>query len=37
MKLSTIIKKSHELASPYCITNGKGFRLKDIDPEIPAV
>jgi PPK2 family polyphosphate:nucleotide phosphotransferase len=32
MKLSKVIKKSRELASPYCITNGKGFRLKDIDP-----
>ena len=33
MKLSKVIKKSHELASPYCITDGKGFRLKDIDPD----
>jgi PPK2 family polyphosphate:nucleotide phosphotransferase len=33
MKLSKVIKKSRELASPYCITNGDGFRLKDIDPD----
>jgi len=33
MKLSKVINKSSELASPYCITNGKGFRLKDIDPD----
>ena len=33
MKLSKLIKKSRELASPYCITNGDGFRLKDIDPD----
>jgi len=33
MKLSKVIKKSREWASPYCITNGNGFRLKDIDPD----
>ena len=33
MKLSKVIRRSRELASPYCITNGKGFRLKDIDPD----
>jgi PPK2 family polyphosphate:nucleotide phosphotransferase len=32
MKLTKIIKTARELASPYCITSGKGFRLKDIDP-----
>jgi PPK2 family polyphosphate:nucleotide phosphotransferase len=32
MKLSKVIKKSREWANPYCITDGKGFRLKDIDP-----
>ncbi len=33
MKLSKIIKRSRELASPFCITNGAKFRLKDIDPD----
>ena len=33
MKLSKVISRSRELASPYCITNGNGFRLKDIDPD----
>jgi polyphosphate kinase 2 (PPK2 family) len=33
MKLSKVIKKARELANPYCITNGEGFRLKDIDPD----
>ncbi len=33
MKLSKVIKKARELASPYCITDGKEFRLKDIDPD----
>jgi PPK2 family polyphosphate:nucleotide phosphotransferase len=33
MKLSKVIKRSHELANPYRITNGRGFRLKDIDPD----
>jgi len=33
MKLSKIITRSRELASPHCITNGKKFRLKDIDPD----
>ena len=33
MKLSKVIRRSRELASPYCITNGNGFRLKDIDPD----
>ena len=32
MKLNKVIKKSREWANPYCITDGKGFRLKDIDP-----
>jgi PPK2 family polyphosphate:nucleotide phosphotransferase len=33
MKLSKVIKKASALARPYCITNGKAFRLKDIDPD----
>ena len=33
MKLSKVIKRSRELASPYCITNGNGFRLRDINPD----
>ena len=33
MKLSKVIRRARELASPYCITDGKGFRLKDIDPD----
>jgi PPK2 family polyphosphate:nucleotide phosphotransferase len=32
MKLDTLIKKAHNLARPYCITDGAKFRLKDIDP-----
>jgi len=33
MKLNKIIKRSRELASPYCVTNGKGFCVKDINPD----
>ena len=33
MKLSKIIKRSREFAHPYCLTNGKKFRLKDVDPD----
>jgi PPK2 family polyphosphate:nucleotide phosphotransferase len=33
MKLSKIIKRSQELASPFRITNGAKFRLKDVDPD----
>jgi PPK2 family polyphosphate:nucleotide phosphotransferase len=32
MKKSEIIDRSHEFAEPYCITDGKKFRLKDVDP-----
>jgi len=32
MKKSEIIDKSHKFAEPYCVTNGKKFRLKDVDP-----
>jgi PPK2 family polyphosphate:nucleotide phosphotransferase len=33
MKLSKIIKRSRELASPFRISNGAKFRLKDVDPD----
>ena len=33
MELKRIIDASHKLSTPYRITNGKGFRLKDIDPD----
>jgi len=32
MKQKEIIKRARELAKPYCITDGKKFRLKDFDP-----
>ena len=32
MKKSEIIDKSYKFAEPYCVTNGKKFRLKDVDP-----
>ncbi len=32
MKLKEIIKASHELSTPYRITDGEKFKLKDIDP-----
>jgi PPK2 family polyphosphate:nucleotide phosphotransferase len=32
MKKSEIIDRSHKFAESYCVTNGKGFRLKDVDP-----
>jgi PPK2 family polyphosphate:nucleotide phosphotransferase len=33
MKLNKVIKRSQDLASPYCVSNGRQFRLKDIDPD----
>ena len=33
MKLNKIIKRAREFANPYCVTDGKRFRLKDIDPD----
>jgi PPK2 family polyphosphate:nucleotide phosphotransferase len=33
MKLKKLIKTCHKLAKPYLIDDGKGFRLKDIDPD----
>lgn len=32
MKLKELIQRAHKLAGDYCITDGKKFRLKDIDP-----
>src|SRR4051812_18733686 len=32
MKTKTVIENARELSSPFCITNGRKFRLKDIDP-----
>jgi PPK2 family polyphosphate:nucleotide phosphotransferase len=32
MKLKKLLKKAAEISSPYCITKGEKFRLKDIDP-----
>jgi hypothetical protein len=29
---SEIIDRSHKFAEPYCVTDGKKFRLKDVDP-----
>jgi len=32
MNMNRIVRVAGELAKPYCITDGKKFRLKDIDP-----
>jgi PPK2 family polyphosphate:nucleotide phosphotransferase len=32
MKKNEIIDRSRKFAEPYCVTNGKKFRLKDVDP-----
>ena len=32
MKVERVIKRSHTFAKPFRVTNGKKFRLKDIDP-----
>jgi PPK2 family polyphosphate:nucleotide phosphotransferase len=32
MKPRKLLKEAERIASPYCITNGKKFRLKDFDP-----
>ncbi len=32
MKLKELVQRAHKLADHYCITDGKKFRLKDIDP-----
>ena len=28
----TFVKKAHKLADPFCVTDGRKFRLKDVDP-----
>jgi len=33
MKFKELVTEAASLASPYCITKGKNFRLKDYDPE----
>jgi len=32
MKTKDVIKKAHKFEKPFCVTNGKKFRLKDFDP-----
>jgi PPK2 family polyphosphate:nucleotide phosphotransferase len=32
MNLKQIVKAAHDLSEPYCVTNGRKFRLKDVDP-----
>jgi PPK2 family polyphosphate:nucleotide phosphotransferase len=32
MKLKEILRKAHDFAAPYCVSNGRRFRLKDVDP-----
>lgn len=32
MKRSELLERCHRLADRYCITNGKNFHLKDVDP-----
>ena len=32
MKTGQVINASRKIAQPYCVTNGKKFRLKDFDP-----
>src|SRR5260221_11460643 len=33
MKKSEIIERSQKFVTPYCVTNGKKFRLKDVHPD----
>jgi len=33
MKTKKLIKRAREFAGPFCITKGKDFRLKDVDPD----
>ena len=33
MKTKEIIKRARRLAKPFCISKGKNFRLKDVDPD----
>jgi PPK2 family polyphosphate:nucleotide phosphotransferase len=32
VKTKTVVAKAHKLSSHYCVTDGRKFRLKDIDP-----
>lgn len=32
MKTKQVLKAAHQLSKPYRVTDGKGFRLKDVDP-----
>ena len=32
MPLKQLLKRAHELAKPFCVTDGKRFRLDDVDP-----
>ena len=32
MKTKEIIKSARKIAQPFCVTKGRGFRLKDVDP-----
>jgi PPK2 family polyphosphate:nucleotide phosphotransferase len=32
MKTKELVKRAREIATPFCITKGKNFRLKDMDP-----
>ena len=33
MKIKEIIEKAREFSKPFCVSDGKNFRLRDIDPE----
>src|ERR1700747_1392538 len=33
MKTKEVIKRARRLAKPFCISKGKDFRLKDVDPD----
>jgi PPK2 family polyphosphate:nucleotide phosphotransferase len=32
VKLKRLVRNSRDIAAPYCVSNGKKFRLKDVDP-----
>ena len=32
MKERKLVREASRLAEPFCVTNGKKFRLKDFDP-----
>ncbi len=32
-EMTRILRKAHEFAKPFCVKDGAGFRLKDIDPQ----